>query len=453
MKEAPGRELALQIISRLRQRGHQAWLVGGCVRDELLGISPADYDVATSALPQEILDLFPNARLVGAHFGVVLVDSGAVSVEVATFRSDHSYRDGRRPEAVIFETDPRQDALRRDFTINGLFLDPFDGSVLDYVGGQEDLRAGVVRAIGDPAVRFAEDHLRMLRGVRLAARYGFRIEEGTFRAIRQHRHLILKVSAERIRDELVRILIEGGARRGMELLDACGLLEEILPEVKAFQGVEQPPEYHPEGDVWTHVLLMLEAMAAPTPTLALGVLLHDVGKPVTFRRVERIRFDGHVEAGVALARDILSRLRFSTDTISRVVDLVAQHLRFKDIQKMKPSTLKRFLRLPHFDEHLELHRLDCLASHGNLDNYAFAKQMFEQTPAEELRPPRLLTGHDLIALGYEPGPQFGRLLRAVEDAQLEGKIRTREEALALVAQLERPETNGAARRPGAQPPP
>jgi poly(A) polymerase len=425
-------QLAREVVARLRAAGHQAYLVGGCVRDLLLGASPKDYDVATNARPDRISELFEKSDQVGAHFGVVLVRQDGAQVEVATFRSDHAYRDGRRPEGVSFELDPRQDVLRRDFTINAILLDPVTGQVLDYAGGQDDLRRRLVRAIGDPEVRFAEDHLRLLRAVRFAARLGFDIEPATLAAIRRQHRLILKVSAERVRDELVRILTQGGARRGFELLDETGLLADLLPEVAAMKGVEQPPEFHPEGDVWVHTLLMLEKLQQPSVTLALGALLHDVGKPATFRVADRIRFDGHVEEGVRLTHDILSRLRFSGEEIERVEALVAHHMRFKDVQNMRPSTLKRFLRLEGFDEHLELHRLDCLSSNGRLDNYWFVRQKLAQLSAAELKPPPLITGKDLVAQGYVPGPLFGRMLAAVEDAQLEGFIRTREEALDLV---------------------
>jgi poly(A) polymerase len=424
-------DVALDIADRLRRQGFQALLVGGCVRDELLGITPKDYDVATDARPDQVADLFPGAALVGAHFGVVLVDG----VEVATFRSDCVYRDGRHPEVVVYETDPRRDAMRRDFTINALFRDPVDGRIYDYVGGEADLRAGVVRAIGDPAARFQEDHLRMLRAVRFAARFGFEIEPSTYRAMRVLRALIRQVAAERVRDELVRILTEGGARRGMELLDGCGLLAEILPEAVAMHGVEQPPEFHPEGDVWTHVMLMLEMMGKAQPQLALGVLLHDIGKPGTFRVAERIRFDGHVELGVEMSRRILGRLRFSNETTEQVCALVEHHMRFKDVHRMKQSTLKRFLRMPDFATHLELHRLDCASSNRQMENYELAKRLWREMPAEELRPRPLIGGDDLIAAGYKPGPLFKKMLRAVEDAQLEGRIRSKEEAFALAAEL------------------
>jgi putative nucleotidyltransferase with HDIG domain len=402
------------VVSKLRAGGHQAFLVGGCVRDLLLGVAPKDFDVATDARPQRIVELFPGSGQVGAHFGVVLVRQEGAQVEVATFRSDRDYSDGRRPDAVHFESDPRQDVLRRDFTINGLMMDPETGAVLDLVGGRADLEN------------------RLIRAVRFAARLGFEIEAGTCEAIRRHHRLIAKVSAERVRDELVRILIEGGARRGFELLDSTGLLAVLLPEVAAMKGVEQPPQYHPEGDVWVHTLLLLDNLDHPTPTLALGALLHDVGKPPTFRVAGRIRFDGHVEEGVKLAHGILTRLRFSRDETDQVEALVANHMKFKDVPRMKESTLKRFLRLPKFEEHLELHRLDCLGSHRDLENYELVRRKRAERPEEHLRPARLLTGADLIAAGYRPGPRFSEMLTLAEDAQLEGRIHTPEEALALV---------------------
>jgi poly(A) polymerase len=423
--------LARAIIERLREAGQTAFLVGGCVRDLLIGRQPKDYDVATSAQPGELLRLFPGAGQVGAHFGVVLVGKDDAQVEVATFRSDLGYVDGRRPEGVRFETDPRQDALRRDFTINALFLDPVSGEVLDFTGGRADLAAKIIRAIGDPERRFSEDHLRLLRAVRFAARLGFTIEPATFEAIQRLAALIRAVSAERVRDELARILTEGGARRGFELLDASGLLREILPEVSAMKGVAQPPEFHPEGDVWIHTLIMLEQLREPSLTLALGVLLHDVGKPPTFRVAERIRFDGHVEKGVEIAHAILTRLRFSHAVIEQTEALIANHMKFKDVPRMRESTLKRFIRLPDFEEHMELHRVDCLSSHGNLNSYWFVRDKEREIPPDKLKPAPLITGNDLIAAGYRPGPWFGVVLTEIEDAQLEGRISTAEEALRL----------------------
>ncbi len=434
MQNSTAETLARHIATVLRNHGFRAWFVGGCVRDRLRGVEPKDFDVATDATPDRIASLFPGSHVVGAHFGVVLVTSGGAEVEVATLRSDHAYRDGRHPERVTFETDPRTDALRRDFTVNALLQDPFTGEILDFVGGRADIEARLIRAIGDPKARFAEDRLRLMRAVRFAAAFGFEIEPKTFEAIRLCRSHVLSVAAERIRDELNRILTEGGARRGFELLDQTGLLEHVLPEVAAMKGVAQPPEFHPEGDVWTHTLLMLGMMEKPSVELAWGVLLHDVGKPPTFRIAERIRFDGHVEVGVQMARRILQRWKLPSSSIRHIEALIANHLRFKDVRKMNESTLKRFLRLDRFEEHLELHRLDCLSSHRKLDSYEYAKAKYAALTPEQIRPPRLLSGDDLIRAGFNPGPQFRKMLEAVEDAQLEGLIRTPEEALAFLRQ-------------------
>jgi putative nucleotidyltransferase with HDIG domain len=396
-----------------------------------MGREPKDFDVATSAPPEDLIRLFPKTGQVGAHFGVVLVHEGGETIEVATFRSDLAYHDGRHPEGVNFETDPRQDVLRRDFTINALLLDPDSGEILDYVGGRADLDAKVIRAIGDPEQRFREDHLRLLRAVRFAARLGFEIEPATFAAITRLAPSIKTVSAERIRDEIARILTEGGARRGFELLDATGLLQEVLPEVAKMKGVQQPPQFHPEGDVWTHTLIMLEGLREPSLTLALGVLLHDVGKPDTYRLAERIRFDGHVEKGIEIAHSLMMRLRFPNQIMEGAEALIANHMKFMEVPRMRESTLKRFIRLPDFEEHMQLHRLDCLSSHGGLDNYEFVRRKQQEIPPEQLKPPPILTGRDLIAAGYRPGPMFGIVLSEIEDAQLEGRVTTMEEALAM----------------------
>jgi len=458
---------ALAIAQTLREAGHQAYFAGGCVRDLLLGLAPKDYDVATSATPDQIIALFPMPKpfTVGAHFGVVLVcqniDGTEVATEVATFRHDGAYSDGRHPDAVRFSTDPREDVQRRDFTINGMLLDPvaYEASgdaasaTLDYVGGREDLARGVVRAIGDPKLRYAEDKLRMLRAVRFAARLNFQLD---VTGIRCKAADINQVSAERIRDELTRILTEGGASRGFELLYQLGLLARILPEVVRLRGVAQPPEFHPEGDVWIHTMLLLEKLQPPacpplpsreasrtarsacSATLAWGALLHDIGKPATYQPPnpaipgDRIRFNGHVEVGVRMAEDILARLRFSNDDTDQILALIKNHMRFGDVLQMRASTLKRFLRLPRFDEHLALHRLDCLSAHGDLTLYDFARAQYEAEPAPDLRPAPLLTGSDLIAAGYRPSPQFKPMLALAEDAQLEGTATTTGQALSLV---------------------
>lgn len=433
------REFAEQICRTLRDAGYQAYLVGGCVRDILLGRDPADYDVATDATPDRVEDIFPNSLTVGAQFGVVVVIAESrqednLQVEVATFRSDVGYSDGRHPDAVVYTKSAEEDVKRRDFTINGLLLGPKTNEVLDYVGGRDDLRAGIIRAIGQPEARFREDKLRMLRAVRFAARFGYTVEPETFRAIQKLAPEVVQVSAERLRDELTKLLTEGSARRGFERLDETHLLPQLLPEIARMKGVEQPPQFHPEGDVWVHTRMMLEGLQPGcSPTLAWGVLLHDVGKPPTFAPPSgpngRIRFDRHAEVGTRMAEEICRRLRFSNADTEQIAALVANHLRFKDVPQMKPATLKRFARLDRFDEHLELHRLDCMSSHRNLENYEFMRRFLAETPQEQVHPARLLTGDDLIRLGLRPGPRFKEILETAEDAQLDGKIATREEAL------------------------
>jgi poly(A) polymerase len=433
------RELANSICDALHRKGHQALLVGGCVRDLLLRREPADYDVATDATPSQVLALYPDGIAVGAQFGVILVVQASQRVEVATFRSDLGYSDGRHPDRVEYSRTPEEDVKRRDFSINGLLMRHNTGEVLDYVAGQQDLGQGIIRAIGEPERRFKEDKLRMLRAVRFAARFGFAIEPATFSAIRRHAKEITLVSAERIRDELTKLLTEGAARDAFELLDQTWLLSIVLPEIAAMKGVEQPPQYHPEGDVWTHTLLMLEGLSAGvTPTLAWGVLLHDVGKPPTFRPAsetgDRIRFDGHVDVGERMGEEILKRLRFSNEDTQQVIALIANHMKFKDVDAMRKATLKRFVRLPRFEEHLALHKLDCLSSHRHLESYNFVRRFLEETPAHQVHPERLLTGEHLIDMGYKPGPAFSQILTAVEDAQLDGQIHTKEEAETFVTQ-------------------
>src|ERR1700680_2691159 len=427
------RELAADICRKLQACGFKAYLVGGCVRDLLLGREPEDYDVATDAHPARVQELFPSSVDVGARFGVILVVENSSQVEVARFRSDVGYSVGRHPERGEYSNSPEEDVRRRDFTINGLMMDVQTQQILDFVGGREDLLERIVRAIGEPDLRFCEDRLRMVRAVRFAARFGYVVEPATFQAIVTAAPHITAVSAERLRDEITKLLTEGAAGRAFELLDQTGLLKAALPEIAAMKGVAQPPEFHPEGDVWVHTLLMLEKLPAGAPaTLAWGVLLHDVGKPPTFRSAEetgdRIRFDRHVDVGVPMAEAICRRLRFSNEDTEQILALVANHMRFKDVEQMKASTLKRFVRLPRFDEHLELHRLDCLSSHRHLESYGFVQQVLEETPPEQMRPPRLLTGDDLQEMGYRPGPIFSEILRAVEDAQLEGQLGSPTEA-------------------------
>ena len=446
---------AVAVVRTLRSRGYQAYLVGGCVRDLLLGRDPADFDVSTDATPDQVMRVFPQTYAVGAQFGVVLVPFKSVGldgapaageeltaehpkvIEVATFRSDGVYSDGRHPDAVRYTTDPREDVQRRDFTINGLMLDPLNGHrVLDYVDGQLDLQRHLIRTIGDPERRFREDKLRMMRAVRFAARFEYEIDPDTFAAIRRLAPEIRQVSRERQREELTKMLTEGKARRAFELLDASGLLHEVLPEVEKMKGVEQPPQFHPEGDVWIHTLLLLSMMAAGTSrTLAWGALLHDVGKPPTFRVApDRIRFDDHVEVGTRMAEEIGQRFRMSNDDIAQISALVANHLRFADVKNMKESTFKRFIRLPKFDEHLELHRIDCLGSHGILDLYHYTREKIADLPPEQVRPQPLITGNDLLAAGYRQGPRFKEILSAVEDAQLDGRLHSPTEAMSFVEQ-------------------
>jgi poly(A) polymerase len=445
---------AAEIVSTLRKQGHQAYFAGGCVRDLLLSREPADYDVATDATPQQVMKIFPQTYAVGEQFGVVLVpeseSNGATgaparqgtTVEVATFRSDAGYSDGRHPGEIRFTKSPQEDVQRRDFTINGMMLDPATNEVLDFVGGCDDLKAGIIRAIGDPERRFTEDKLRMLRAVRFAARFDYKIDPATMAAIQKLAPRIHQVSCERVREELTKMLTEGQARRAFELLDSSGLLPEVLPEIAAMKGVQQPPQYHPEGDVFMHTLLLLDKLqpdasgsisGSISKTLAWGALLHDVGKPATFRVApDRIRFDGHVEVGVKMAAEILRRLRFSNHETDQILALIDNHMRFGAVQRMKQSTLKKFLRLPAFDEHLELHRIDCLSSHGQLDAYEYTREQLRSLPPEAIRPTPLITGRDLIEAGYEPGPRFKEVLTAVEDAQLEGRLASRDAAMEYV---------------------
>jgi len=440
------KDFATSIVQTLRRHGFQAYLVGGCVRDLLLGREPKDYDISTEATPKQVMEIFPETYAVGVQFGVVLIpvpdgerggeaesSSKRHAVEAATFRSDIGYSDGRHPDEVHFSKSPQEDVQRRDFTINGMLLDPVNGKVLDFVGGRDDLRSGIVRTIGDPESRFGEDKLRMLRAVRFAARFDYAIESATFAAIQRLAEQIRLVSRERVRDELTRMLTEGHGRHAIQLLDQSGLLRHVLPEISAMKGVEQPPEFHPEGDVFVHTLRLLDYLPHACPmTLAWGALLHDVGKPPTFRVAERIRFDGHVDVGVKMAEEICRRLRFSNDETERILALVDNHMRFADAMRMNKSTLKRFMRLPGFAEHMALHRADCLASHRNLATYEFIRRKQEEISPENMRPPRLVTGNDLIAAGHSPGPKFREILSAVEDAQLEGQLNSRDAALEFV---------------------
>jgi poly(A) polymerase len=424
---------ASEIVAGLQKAGFTAYFAGGCVRDRLLGVEARDIDVATDARPEQVQRLFPRVTdVTGKSFGVVRVLHGEQTFEVATFRQDGPYKDGRHPESVRFVT-PQEDAQRRDFTINGLFYDPIADKLIDYVGGEADLRAKIVRAIGNPADRFAEDQLRLLRAIRFAARLMFTIEPKTWDAIRAGAPSVRTVKPERIREELNRIFTAPKPEIGLDLLDAGGLLREVLPDVAALHGVEQPPNFHPEGDVYQHVRLMLTKIVKPDLDLALGVLFHDVGKKPTAKVDEngRIRFNEHESVGAEMTEQIMTGLRYDNKTIHTVKELVQHHMQFKDVPKMRPSTLKRMMVRPTFPLELELHRIDCASSHGDLTHYEFLQHQLEVMSAEEIDPPALISGRDLIAMGLPPGRVFAQILEAVRVAQLEGAVQTRAEALAL----------------------
>lgn len=423
---------ALKIVRELQEAGHEALFAGGCVRDQLRGVVPKDFDIATSARPEEILKLYPAGNPIGAHFGVILVRRDGHHFEIATFREDGTYEDGRRPESVTFSTS-EADAKRRDFTINGLFYDPIAERLIDTVGGAEDIRDGIIRAIGHPEDRFREDYLRLLRAVRFATILGYRIEPVTWNAIQAVSEKIGIISPERIREELDRIWLSPSRLAGFDLLVASGLLKAIIPEILDLQGCEQPPEWHPEGDVFVHTRLMLSLLPekASLP-LVLSVLFHDIAKPATFSydpAEDRIRFSGHDRVGAVMTGEILKRLRYSNAVIAATVSGVANHMMFKDVQKMRTATLKRFMAREHFDDELELHRVDCAGSNGILDNYHFLQEKRQQFESEPLLPPRFLNGGDLLARGLAPGPDLGRLLTEAQDLQLDGTLTTREEAL------------------------
>jgi poly(A) polymerase len=428
---------ARDIVAQLQRAGYTAYFAGGSVRDQLLGVKAKDYDIATSAKPEEVQKLFPRVSdLTGKSFGVVRVMVGDESYEVATFRQDGLYKDGRRPESVTFAT-AEEDAQRRDFTVNGLFYDPVAERLIDYVGGEADLRTGIIRAIGNAADRFTEDHLRLLRAVRFATRLYFKIEPKTWEAICLLAPKIQTVSAERVRDELNKIFTADKPELGLDLLDQSGLLKEVLPDIAALHGVEQPPQFHPEGDVFKHTRLMLSKIEHPNLELALGVLYHDVGKKPTYKVDEngRIRFNEHESVGAEMAEQIMTGLRYDNKTISTVRELVQHHMQFKDVPKMKASTLKRMMARPTFALELELHRIDCSSSHGDLRHYDFLKEQLETMSAEEIDPPPLITGKNLLAMGLTPGKEVGRILEAVRVAQLEGAVQTQLEALAMAKKL------------------
>ncbi|MCX7049152.1 MAG: CCA tRNA nucleotidyltransferase [Candidatus Sumerlaeota bacterium] len=450
--------LALSIVRQLQKAGHEAYWVGGCVRDRLLEIEAKDYDIATSARPDEVVALFPGASLVGASFGVVVVTQEDVAFEVATFRSDGEYIDHRHPQEVSFGT-VEQDARRRDFTINALFYDPVADRLLDFAGGRQDIQDRLLRCVGNPRARFSEDALRLMRAVRFAVRFCMTIEPETWTALQEKAPLIEAISPERVRDELIMMLTQPRPGETLRLLSKAGLLKRILPEIEAMRGVEQPPEFHPEGDVFVHTCLVMDALgqveendaektaaaseevcaafAPPSPTLAMAALLHDVGKPITYQRgPDRIRFPEHAPAGARMAEEICRRLRFSNRESEDIVALVARHMTFIDVQEMRTSKLKRFMAAPMFTEDMALHRADCLASHRNLDNLVFCRRKLAEfvfeAKSQKILPPPLITGDDLIALGYFPGPIFRTILDMVGDAQMEGAVATRESALAYV---------------------
>ena len=429
------REAALEIARRLKAAGHEALLAGGCVRDKLLGREPKDFDIATSARPAEVLALFPKSNEVGAHFGVVIAKHRGHHIEIATFRTDGCYKDGRRPESVTFST-PEEDAQRRDFTVNGLFERPDTGEIIDHVGGVADLRAKRLRAIGDPVARFQEDALRLLRAIRFSTVLGFEIEPETMAAITTCAGLLERISPERVRDEFAKILTAPRRREGVELLVETGLMAHIMPEFLATIGCEQPPEWHPEGDVYTHTCIMLDMLAEDAPLdLCLAVLLHDIAKPPCQTFDDRIRFNGHDAMGAEMAGTILHRLRFPNGVIAAVVPMVARHMQFMNVQQMRTAKLKRFMAEPTFLREMELHRVDCGSSNGFTDNYEFLQTKEVEFAAEPLIPLPLVTGRDLIQLGLQPGPRFKELLDAVQTEQLEGRILDRGPALDYLKSL------------------
>ncbi|MGJ8726514.1 MAG: CCA tRNA nucleotidyltransferase [Roseibacillus sp.] len=432
------RKTATSVASRLIEAGHEALFAGGCVRDQLLKQRPKDFDIATSATPEQVQALFENTNAVGAHFGVILVKENGHHLEIATFRHDGSYHDGRRPESVTFTT-AKEDARRRDFTINGLFQNPLTDEILDYVDGQEDLSNKVLRAIGDPNVRFQEDALRLLRAVRFAVKTNFTIEEDTWQAIQSNAELLDKISPERIRDEFSRIIAHPRRALGLQLLLDSGLLQRFLPEALPLVGCEQPPQWHPEGDVYTHTKIALDLLPDDAPLeLCLGVLLHDIGKPPTYtwdEKDQRIRFSGHDAVGAEMAEEILRRLRYSNDTIANVKEMVARHMQFMNVQDMRAAKLKRFMARPTFPLELQLHQVDCASSNGFTDNFDFLSEKVEEFANEPIIPPPLVTGKDLITRGLEPGPMFREILDEIQNQQLEGTIKDRDDALRLIPNL------------------
>ena len=428
---------ALEVVKTLGEKGYEAFFVGGCVRDALLGVECDEIDIATSATPEQVQQAFSKTVAVGKSFGVVLVIKGDMKFEVATFRKESSYGDGRHPEHVDYTKSAEEDVRRRDFTINGMLYDPVSGELYDYVGGIGDLERRLVRTIGDPEERFGEDRLRMIRAVRFASCLDFELDEAALSSIRKEAAAISVVSGERIREELVKILTRRNPGNGLKLLSSSGLLEHFLPEVECMHGVGQPPQFHPEGDVFEHTCLVMDMLYGNTDglyseELAVAALLHDVGKPPTYSESDRIRFNGHDRVGARMSEGICRRLRFSKKQIKRISELILEHLKFKDVFNMRESTLKRFLSLPYFEEHMQMHLADCMASHGQTDAYDFIREKMEEYGREEIKPPPLLSGQDLIDLGYSPGPVFSEILGRVEELQLENRLVSKEGALDFV---------------------
>jgi poly(A) polymerase len=426
-----------EVVVELRKAGHKAFCVGGCARDTLLGIEPKEYDITTSATPQEVSEIFPHTVPIGVSFGVILVITGKYQFEVATFRKDQSYTDGRHPDKVIYSSEEQEDVRRRDFTINGMLYDPIEEEVIDYVDGIRDIKSKIVQTIGDPYERFNEDKLRMMRAIRFSSRYNFELNLDTFQAIEKLAVDITQVSSERIRDEITKIITQSNPGHGLNMLSVSGLLKYILPDVEIMNGVEQPPEFHPEGDVFIHTCLVLDKLhknqaGVVSPELAIGALLHDVGKPPTFSVSDRIRFNGHDKLGADMSKKICRELKFSNKQIEVIYALIRDHLKFKDVFNMKKSTLKRFIGMPHFEEHMALHLADCQASHGLTAAYDFVMEKYNDFEEEEIKPAPLISGRELIEMGYKPGPLFSDILNFVEEAQLEGEITNTQEAIEAV---------------------
>ncbi len=430
-------DFAREVVVELRKAGHKAFCVGGCARDTLLGIEPKEYDITTSATPEEVSEIFPHTVPIGVSFGVILVITGKYQFEVATFRKDQSYTDGRHPDKVIYSSEEQEDVRRRDFTINGMLYDPIEEEVIDYVDGIRDIKSKIVQTIGDPYERFNEDKLRMMRAIRFSSRYNFELNLDTFQAIEKLAVDITQVSSERIRDEITKIITQSNPGHGLNMLSVSGLLKYILPDVEIMNGVEQPPEFHPEGDVFIHTCLVLDKLhknqgGVVSPELAIGALLHDVGKPPTFSVSDRIRFNGHDKLGADMSKKICRELKFSNKQIEVIYALIRDHLKFKDVFNMKKSTLKRFIGMPHFEEHMALHLADCQASHGLTAAYDFVMQKYNDFEEEEIKPAPLISGRELIEMGYKPGPLFSDILNFVEEAQLEGEITNTQEAIEAV---------------------